>query len=232
MGYARVVSAGVVLCMTATSAWAGPDLFGFSYSDLAFSFDGVSSVQTTARDVSLGTVYRNTTPAGTAVLLPGLWSGAEDFLISMTISDLTTTTANGSGSFVARDTQGDTIAGSLSGTWSKTQIGGAAFIGTMTDVAYTSAVDHNFDGHLGSSVSMAFPPTGPWNGTLVQLTAPGGWFTDPAGLPRGFSVNGGSIDATVQSPIIPVPGTLSLALFGLIGTAGAKRWRKGGVTER
>lgn len=214
-----------VLCLGATAAPAGPDMFGFSYANVRSTFDGVSSFNTTHWAETFGHVYRNPEPVGTALFLPGAWSGAESFSISMAISDITPTSAVGTGSFSITDVHGDAITGLLSGTWAKEALNTAVFIGSMTDVSYLSVADATFDGHLGS-VSMSFPDRiEPWSGVLTQLTAPNGWFMDAAGVPRTFDFKGGSVDAIVNAPVIPAPGALCLALFGVINAAGWRRHR-------
>jgi hypothetical protein len=207
-----------VLCMAATPALA--EHFGFSYSNLRTTFDGVDSFVTTPAAfplLTVGSVYRNQPPAGTAITMLNSLIGPDAFLISMTISDITATTAVGSGSFAIKDIHGDTIGGDLSGTWVKApQVGAGVFTGSMTNVTFTSVVDTNFDGNLFGSVSMLFSDPGPWSGVLVQLTAPSGWFTDQFGAVKAFDVTGGSIDA-----VLPVPGALLLGMLGL-GAAGVK----------
>lgn len=222
--------------MAATSAMA--EHFGFSYSNLHTVFDGVDSFSTTDQASTTGSLYRNQPPAGTAEFFTDTtvnalsvfgvsldkWAvGPQSFLISMTISDITATSAVGSGSFSLTDIDGDAIGGVLNGTWVKAPLlNSAVFTGSMTNVNYTPAVAGNdaFDGHVGS-VSMAFSDTnfGPWGGVLVQLTAPSGWFTDQFGDAQAFDVTGGSIDA-----VLPVPGAVLLGMLGL--SAAAIRLRK------
>jgi len=213
-----------VLCMAATPALA--DLFGFSYSNLHTTFDGVGSFSTAEWAQTSGSLYRNTPPPTTTAMFltdtfaPWVggttWAaGPQGLLISMTISGITATTAVGSGSFSITDIHGDAITGDISGTWGRTGAGSpysGVFTGGLTNVFFTPAVVGNdtFDGHLGS-VSMEFSALEPWRGTLIQLTATGGWFS------QAFDVKGGSIDATV----VPVPAALLLGLLGL-GAAGVK----------
>ncbi len=204
----------VLLCFGAAPAMANH--FGFSYSNLYTTFDGVDSFTTTHTASTLGSVYRNLTPAGTAYFLPGMWSGFEGLSIAMTISDITATTATGAGSFTVTDDEGDQITGNLSGTWAKAALsGGGMFTGSLTNVAYNGGND-TFDGHLGTSMSMVFSEPAPWSGAIVQVTWPGGWFADAAGNPQDFEVTGGSIDA-----VLPVPGAILLGVLGM-GVAGLK----------
>ena len=201
-----------VLSVVSTPAMAG--LFGFSYSNLHTAFDGVDSFTTTHTPSTVGSVYRNSPPAGTAVFLSPFWGmGSEGFLIDMKISDITATTATGHGTFSVEDMDGDAIAGTLSGAWQKVN-GNGVFVGSMTDVTYAGA-DDSFDGHFGA-MSTVFDTPAPWSGTLLQLTATGGWFADLQGVAKEFTVQGGSIDAYV-----PVPAAALLGAIG-IGAAGVR----------
>jgi hypothetical protein len=218
MTKAKLLALGLALCVMAAPASAMPDLFGFSFSNTRDTFDGVSSFSTMDWANTAVDVYRNTPPAGAALLLPTLWgSGSEDFLLSMTITNITATTAEGSGSFTIKDIDGDAIAGSLSGGWTKDGSGGK-FSGSLSNVTYTSVVDNTFDGHFGTSASMIFSSSQPWNGSIVAMTMEGAWFQ--TNVP--FDINGGSVDATVgalagpgTTTAIPAPGALLLGLFGL-----------------
>lgn len=222
----RLFIFGLALCTIAAPARA--DLFGFSFSNVRSTFDTATMVFE-AKDWAnpaktagtSGDVYRNIAPAGTASFNYSSWNlggTLEDVLFHMSISNVTAATAEGSGWFTIKDIQGDTISGNLGGDWVKAGTGGV-FIGSLSNVTYTAAVNNTFDGHSGSA-SMIFtnsPP--PWNGTLVELSAGGGWFRTTGTSPtlRCFDVTGGSIDATV----VPVPAAFLLGLLGM-GVAGVK----------
>jgi hypothetical protein len=219
MTKAKLLVLGLALCMMANPALATPDLFGFNFANIRSTFDAVSLFSTMDWMQTTGDLYRNEAPAGTAQFTNGLWGmGSEDFLISMTISNITATTADGSGSFAIKDIQGDTIGGNLGGTWAKLGNGGA-FSGSLTNVTFAS-VDNTFNGHSGSA-SMIFTAPQPWEGTLIELTAGGAWFTSGTGTSlHSFDVKGGSAEGTVEAmggttTAIPAPGALLLGLFGL-----------------
>lgn len=221
---ARWLAMGLAVGLLVGPTWASPDLFGFSFSNVRTTFDGVGSFDTVDWTQTTGHVYRNWAPTDSASFESGLWGmGAEDFLLSMTISNITPTTADGAGSFLLKDIQGDTISGDLSGNWLKGSWGGGMFSGTLTNVTYTPAVDVTFDGHTGN-VSMIFPEPQPWTGALVELTTGGSWFVGATGTLRSFDMNGGSLDATVSAPPIPAPGAFFLALLG-VSAIGLKRHR-------
>jgi hypothetical protein len=198
----------MVLCVGLAPAKA--DLFGFTISNPETTFDGASSFETKVSSGTTADLYRNLAPAGTAEFGAGAW-GTGDFLMAMTISGITAATADGDGTFSFTDADGDIIAGVVNGTWIKAGQGGI-FNGSLADVTYTPVVNNTFDGQTGS-VSMVFNSDQPWNGTFIQVTFSGAWFTPKT----AFDVTGGSIDATVT----PVPAALLIGLLGL-GTAGLK----------
>jgi len=212
-----------------SAAPARADLFGFSASNLRVTFDG-TTLKATDFAGTMVQVYRNTDPIGSALFatvpypsptVPPLctWNQGgtvEDFLFSMTIAPLTATTARGFGSFAIKDTEGDTIAGTVSGVWTKDGDGGK-FAGGLSEVTYVRAKDDVFDGHLGTNMSMIFDSPEPWGGYVAQITMSGAWLLTPSGAPNPLSspILGGSIDARV----VPVPAALLLGLLGM-GVAG------------
>lgn len=218
----RLFVLGLALCLIAAPARA--DLFGIEVGNPLTTFDGSTFV---AKDFPKGAtgagtwvnVWRNIPPADSAFLLPTKWNVGgtlEDFLLSMTITPVTATTAKGSGWFALKDIEKDTIAGSLSGVWTKDGTGGK-FSGSLSNVTYTSFVDNTFDGHFGTSVSMIFSSPQPWAGSIVEITVSGTWFQTATGALNPFSVPGGSIDMRV----VPVPAAFLLGLLGM-GVAGLK----------
>jgi hypothetical protein len=222
----RLFIFGLALCLIAAPARA--DMFGFSFSNIRATFNKTTSVFTTEDWAhTTGSVYRNMAPAGTAQFNAGSWNKGspatkEDLLIQMTITSITAMTADGSGTFTIKDIQGDTLSGSLTGTWVRAGSSASSykgvFDGSLTNVTFTP-VDGTFDGHGGTSVSMSFPGVPqPWpEGTLIELTASGAWFTGATGVKHSFDVKGGSLDAEVM----PVPAAFLLGLLGM-GVAGLK----------
>ena len=200
------------------------DHMGFSYTYVHTTFDGTDTFTTTNSANTSGKVYRIEPPPGQAkfyaaqdvadllaafgIAVDTWGSGSEALLISMTITDITATTAKGSGSFTVTDVDGDTLSGIVSGTWVR-ENSRAAFTGGLGNVTFTSNVNGTFDGHIGG-MSMVFSEPAPWSGTVVQLNAGNGWFT------QSFSADGGSIDA-----MLPVPGAVLLGMLGL-SVAGMK----------
>jgi hypothetical protein len=231
---ARLFVLGLALCAIAAPARA--DMFGFDFGNIRATFNGTNkSFSTMDWANTTGHVYRNDSLAGTANFNAGSWNKGspatkEDLLIQMAITNITTTTATGSGTFAIKDIQGDTLSGNLDGAWAKAKkydihgnwtglyLDKGIFNGSLTNVTFAS-VDNTFDGHSGS-VSMIFTEPQPWDGTLVELTTTGAWFTSPTtGAVRSFDAKGGSIDATVVP--VPVPAAFLLGLLGM-SVAGLK----------
>jgi hypothetical protein len=207
----KLLVLAIAVCMIATPAKA--DLFGFHLGNLSVVYDGGTSIQTTSiAGLTSGSLYRNLTPAGTAQFLAPLWgTGSESLLINMTLSNLTPTSANATGTMTFVDVDGSTIAANLAGTWTGVT-GLPTFVGKLTGVTHTPTTD-TFDGHSGS-VNMQFSSDPqPWLGSIVQLVATTQWFTPQVPL----TAIGGSIDVSV----VPVPGAVLLGILGL-GAAGLK----------
>lgn len=211
-----------VLCMVATPARA--DLFDITISNPNSIFDGSSTFTSDASsaiaNIQIGNVIGQSPPAlGTAAVF--VWpADLGSFSLTMQVTNIGVASADGLGSFVFTDIDGDTITADLTGTWA---VLGASndFSGVLGNVAYnpSSIGETTFDGGTGS-VPMNFSAPLPWNGSIVHLTASAPWFGNAQGVnldPMGFDVTGGSIDIT----IIPVPGAVLLGILGL-SAAGLK----------
>jgi hypothetical protein len=199
----------IAVCMIAAPAKA--DLFGFHLGNLSVVFDGSTLTTTSIGGSTSGSLYRNVAPAGTAQFNAASWgSGSESLLMSMTISNVTATSADAVGSMTFVDVDGGTISANIAGTWSNTT-GFPMFGGTLSPVSFSPSAS-TFDGHTGS-VNMQFAaPQNQWRGGLTQLiTSSSSWFDSP------FRGTGGSIDAGV----VPVPAAVVLGILGL-GVTGYK----------
>jgi hypothetical protein len=205
----------LVLCVSlfsgATPAMA--TMFDFHFGSLGSSYDGAgaftASVQPT---LTSGSVTRLASPTGVANFLAGQWAAGGNFSVAMTLSNITASSADATGSFAITDTNGDVISGNLTGTWSS--LGGTSnyFAGTLGPVSFAdNSTDGNFDGHSGSA-SMSFLQPAPWRGTLIMLSTTTTWFADGA-----YTSRSGSADASV----VPVPGAVLLGILGL-GAVGVK----------
>ena len=205
----------VTSCFYATPAKA--DLFGFTLSNLSHTFNGSSYSATdwmSGGQGTTGSLYRNIAPTGTAYFNATSWgTGPKAFSLLMTISNITANMAEGVGGITFFDVDGDFISANVAGDWMK--IGASAvFWGTLSNVYYNEVVNTTFDGHSGENVSMEFPSSEPWDGTIVELTCSGGWFDKVY-----TNIHGGSVDASVVS--VPAPAGVLLGILGL-GVVGIK----------
>jgi hypothetical protein len=137
-----------------------------------------------------------------------------DFSLLMSISSITAFSAVGSGSFIITDIDGDTITGDIAGTWFPLGADNM-FGGTMSNVEFIGT-DGSFDGHSGS-VQMDFISDSPWDGTLIELSSGGTWFS-----PSGYTAAAGGVIASVTGThTTPLPAAVLLGIIGL-GVAGLK----------
>jgi hypothetical protein len=207
----KLIIIAVAVCIVATPAKAS--MFDFHFESLSSTWYGIDTFTMSVNPtLTSGSVTRLQTPQSVANFLDGQWGLGGDFSLYMTLTNITGTSALGSGSFAIWDTTGDTISGDLSGSWSR--VGGSnVFSGALTGVSFANnSSDGYFDGHLGSA-SMSFPQPIPWHGSIIQLSTTSNWFN----LGDVFTTDSGSIDASV----VPLPAAVVLGVLGL-GVAGLK----------
>ncbi len=215
-----IISTAMVVALMAGSASADV-IMSFGFTDLNGSYDGTgfSAVAVDSGALSTtGDVTRLANPGATADFNTGFASGltAADVSISIDVTNLTATTADGMGSFVITDADGDTIAGDLDGVWTTMGFGSIFFTGLIGNVQLTANANNTFDGPSGGSFDMNLPGEAPYEGAFVQLSidTSGGFFSS--------EFTGRSIQ--VVGEIVPTPG--SLALLGAGGLVGIRRRRR------
>ncbi|CAG0967445.1 hypothetical protein PHYC_01061 [Phycisphaerales bacterium] len=222
---ATVLAAGAALSLAAV---ANADvLVTLRYDSLAGSYN--SALQSfTARAVdtaalrTTGAVSRLVPTAGTATFEAGFVANAgnpADF--SLTVSAIPTgnpAIRTGTGAFVSTDRDGDTISGTISGTWRNGGPGFIFFNGTLSDVVITPAgqtpESMTFDGTAGGSWDLNLPAQPPYEGAIVQLVfgAPNFFFQDFSDRATGMTAQ-----------IVPTPG--ALVLLGIGGLLAGRRRR-------
>ena len=205
----------VNLATPAMAAPPDPSVLSFSYTNLAGSFtptgadtgDFLAEATTSLGGgglFSTGTVTRLVTPQGVAVFSFAAGTfGTADFELALALTDidLVANTANATGSLTATDIDGDTITGTVSGSW--TLIGGqATFTGGISTIVITSS-DGTFDGQLLTSFDADFSAFPELLGVVTDITGGffGGGFSDRSSL--------------VTTQLIPAPGALLLGAMGL-----------------
>jgi hypothetical protein len=210
----RTMKMSLVLSLVAgalaTSAQANI-VVSATYDDAAGSWDGSTF---RARAVSggglntAGSVARLEAPIGTASFAPGFVGGADsaDLLIELTSTPtMDPLVRDGTGTFTFTDVDGDTISGTISGTWNNETFA-VFFNGTLSNVTFSGST---FDGNTGSFLS----PAGIFEGALTQLQ-----LSPPANF---FTGNYDRVPTGVTAQIIPTPG--ALALLGLGGLVATRR---------
>jgi len=214
----------LLLGVCAISPPAMANLFDFHYGSPASAYTYATGAFVVAADTTLpssttGSVSSMVAPE-VANFINTMWTLGGDvsnFVVSMTITNITPTSADGAGTFTIMDFDGDTITGDLVGDW-EPEGSSNSFAGTLSNVVWhNQSGDDTFQGHIGS-VSMSLFPPDPWVGAINLLSTPGAtpvWFDD--GL--NYFTKSGSVDASVV--VVPVPAAVILGVLGL-GVAG---WR-------
>ncbi len=204
---AGTASADVIL------TWGFTELNG-TYNSITSEFtakaENNGNLQTT------GDVSRLVATTGTALFQDGFVSGADssDYQMNINVFNKVGNTADGMGSVVITDANGDTIYADITGDWISPGFGIVYFNGLLSNVVVTdNSNDGTFDGPGGGSFSSDFSAYSNLNGALVQLfTRTGVGF---------FNTSFSNVTTLVSANVVPTPG--SLALVGVAGLLAARR---------
>jgi hypothetical protein len=212
------------------------DLVGFNYISLSASYSGgvltVMGQATTEADLD-----RKEAPASSVH-----FSNNAPFLLTMNITNVTSTSASGSGTLILTDINGDQITANISGTWDMVFTGLAQFDpqanpDALSGVQFVCGNNCVFEGTSGS-FPMTFAAPQPYVGN-VQITLHS-WFDAP------FSGKAADIDGLTfptQASIIawrsirthavggPLPITLNPSASGNGSTGPTVESRSGGIRE-
>ncbi len=210
------VLGGILLMLGPAAAIADTmPLFTFGFTDLdgdynftggGGSFTAVATARANGGPFdTAGDVTRIESPQGTANYDVGFAAfGLGDVRMDMTITSVNADAALGSGTFVITDANGDTITGSISGSWDRLGNFGA-FSGLAGNVRLNdNSGDGRFDGPSGGSFLMDFGTTNPLNGAIIVLET-GAWFN------QSFTDK----DVQIEASIVPAPGAALLGMIGL-----------------
>jgi hypothetical protein len=202
----------------ATSAASADAIFSFGFTDLsgAYTNVGTPTFTATANAGSEGNVNRLIAPsAGTAVYGTGSAVGLVN--LSLTVSGIGPTSANGSGSITIFDADGDRFQSQINGTFSLS--GGTVFFnGALANpqLIPDATTNNLFNGPTSGAFPLSFAPaTGPFTGAIVQLFFDAGTF-----FAQPFS----NVNTLVTGQVIPTPGAMALLAGG--GLLAARRRRR------
>lgn len=208
-----VAAAGAAILVGHASADA---ILSFGFTDMAGAFSGSQGVGvfncTDDLDTS-GDVTRIEAPSSSADFDVGFSGGTAAVTVSVSVFNRVGNVAQGAGSFLIVDADGDSLSGLITGTWIQGGLG-IFFNGDLSGVVFDSTNGNGtFDGPSGGSFSTSLSGTPPYEGAIVQL------FVPPSG--NFFDSDFGVESVQVDAEIIPAPG--ALALLGLAGVAGRRR---------
>jgi hypothetical protein len=223
---AAVAAAGLAF---APAAMADVELVSFTYSDLEGDFvaGGATSGAFSANDQSVtqGDVTKLVPTLGSAALdFSDAGIGTAFFTLNIAVTNITNTTADGTGTISFQDIDNTQFDATVSGTW--VNVGGSAnFVGLISDATFAASTGSVFEGTDGNSFSIDLGTGGvggflpPFIGNIISLTF-GDWFTTGGGVAVSFS------DATtLTSGAIAIPAPAA-ALLGMIGLAAVGRIRR------
>jgi len=219
----KVLCAGLVGLAASVS---NADIASFGFTDLNGSFDATSMVFTAVaftggEGSTAGDVTRFAEGGGsTANFDSGFFGGGSlaNVEIFIEVSNVLGGMADGAGSFVITDADGDTISGDISGTWFAGSMGFVFMNGDTTNVLFSrnSIGNGNFDGPSGGSFDIDSLVDTYFGALSLLLRTPSG---------VGF-FNADFTEVSTQADGLIVPGPASLALAGLGGVLVGVRRRR------
>lgn len=210
-----LTAVGVMAAVAGTAA-AQPAIFSFTYSDLLGSFDSnTGAYSVVAGAETSGDVTRLDGAPGTAEYIAGDLPGAfADFQIAMTVSNIGASTADGAGSLVITDNNGDQLLADINGHF-VSLFGSIFFEGELLNAAFVNnSGDGTFDGTSGGSFSTLLAPTSDLNGALVEI------FFNPGNF---FNTSFSDRITLASGLLVPAPGSAALAVLG--GVVASRRRR-------
>ena len=221
------VLALVLAAAGTNSAIAQDPVLTFSFNSLSGNFDAGSLLFRAFDTMStVGDVIRFNDPPPNATALFDGTDGSGFFSLSMDIDPVTLTgvSAQGSGSMILTDADGDTFAGDISGMW--TNNGAAIFIGMLSGfTAVNNSPDTTFDG-TGSGMNASSFEQADLVGTVfegnVLSLAFGDWFTDTSGTSNA-PVSFDNSTTLAIGAVVPEPVTLSLLALGSLAIVARRR---------
>jgi hypothetical protein len=214
-----VLFGAVVLTAFAGVTQADTTILSFSFSDLSGGYS-TSTSHFNALGVNMlplqsqGDVSRVNLPgSGTASYAAGAAAGLLN--VDLVVSAIGPTTANGVGSIVITDANGDSFHADVSGQFVNNGLA-VFFNGSLSNIGWTD-VSHDglFNGPSGGSIPLTFAPAPPpYLGSIVQLYIGAGNF---------FTSDFSGVSTQVNGVVTPAPA--SIALLSLGGLFAGRRRR-------
>ena len=217
-------TATIAALALAAGAASADTILSWGFTDLNGSFSTDTSTFNAHADNTLdvsttGDVTRLADPGATADYGAGFYNpqGTADVQLTLSVDNIAGLTADGAGSFVITDADGDVLAGDIvDGQWVSPGFGVMFFNAHLEHVAFDQvSQDGLFNGPSGGSFDMDLPGEAPYEGAFIQLfiETDGGFFSGD------FS----DISVQANGEIIPTPG--SMAMLGLGGLCALRRRR-------
>lgn len=202
---------------------ASADIASFGFTDLNGSFNlgsmQFSAVATTGgTSSSAGDVTRFAEGGGnSAEFDSGFFGGGSlaNVEIYITVSNVVGPMADGNGSFTITDADGDTITGSITGTWFAGAMGFVFMNGATSGITFNSLADGVFEGPSGGSFSMAGLVDEYFGALSILLRTPQG-----VGF---FNASFAEVSTQADGLIVPTPASIALAGCGLALTVRRRR---------
>ena len=210
---------GVLATLAIAGLSSAEVILSYTFSDVSGSYNASMGVYTAVADsMTSGDVTRLDGSPGTAEFNAGFaGTGLADFFLTIDVTNNNGSTADGSGSFIVTDVNGDTVQGKIVGTWIKGAFGTVFFNGQLSNVTVDdNSGDGSFDGATTGSFSTNFSAyNAPFQGAIVTLYI----HSVSAFLTKDFS----GVPALVSAEIIPAPSVLALALAGCLVAVSRRR---------
>lgn len=216
-----LVAAAAMATLTGT-AQADTTILSFTFSDLNGQYSS-NSGHFNALGVNVaplqsqGDVSRVNLPSPGSASYGAPGSAAGRVNVDVLVSGVLGSTANGNGSIVITDVDGDTLHADVNGQFITNGLA-VFFNGTLSNIGWTDngILDGTFDGPTGGSIPLSFSPAPPpYLGAIVQL-----YIGDTGNF---FVHDFAGISTQVSGVVVPAPA--SLALLGLSGLVAGRRRR-------
>lgn len=213
--FTAIAALVIPLALLGTGPAAAGPILTFGFTELDGSFNGTNLFTAGVGSDTDGDVTR-VLPVEQTALFNADFSGlTADYFMTMTLTNITAATADGTGSLIITDVDGDTITADAAGAWIRNGVFGF-FNGLLENVRFNPTGDGVFEGPSGGSFSLDFSAFGPapYEGAIMVLET-GKWFT--VGTPWTAQ------NTLIQGSVLPEPSTALLGALGLAALIAQRR---------